>query len=223
MRHKQAFQRGHWQEARRPAAEWRPMPFGRWLDIPGLPPTPLRQACGGADEGSGSTWAALQRRGFVQVCDRTIEGRGYSLPHVTLSIRGRKFARELAGTPVERRAPGVLAQSTWKALAAAWNAGETGLIDTGGGWHGGIGWDTWLVLRNRTSGGDLTESVRRLEKYPKMRTERWVYYLRLSDAGRTYYMQRWEANSAAYPEIDAPNPITVLMPSILLPGKTRLR
>ncbi|WP_255807942.1 hypothetical protein [Deinococcus sp. KNUC1210] len=37
-----------------------------------------------------------------------------------------------------------------------------------------------------------------------------MYFLRLNEAGCAYYRERWAANSAAYPDVEAPNPITVL-------------
>lgn len=211
-RHKRAFQSGEWAESRRPSSDWRGMPFGRWTDILGQPPTALREACGGADEGSGSTWASLARRGLVRLQDRQAWGHPVELPHVTLTPKGRKLARELTGTVVERRAPGVLARSTWKALAAAWNAGEAGLRDPGGSWYGGVHWNTWLLLLNRRS-GPLVESRSQEERHPTLGAYRQVYFLRLNEAGCTYYRERWAANSAAYPDVEAPNPITVLLSS----------
>ncbi|MXV21847.1 hypothetical protein [Deinococcus xianganensis] len=206
--HKAAFERGDFNESRRAAADWRAMPFGRRIDLSGQPATPLREACGGADEGSGATWAALERRGLVQVTDRAVHfsAAGLVLPHVTLTVAGRRAARALQGEPAsERAAPGVLARSTWKALAAARRAGDAGVKDEqGGGWYGGIPWSVWLRLRN-FKGGDLVTEFNHPGD-PSRGVWSRDHFIRLSGRGQVYYVSKWAANHAAYPDIDAPAP-----------------
>lgn len=212
--HALAFRRGSFEESRRPASDWRAMPFGRFQDVRGCPPTPLRQECGGADEGSGSTWAALERRGLVTVAERQPHGAlgDSTLPHVTLTPKGRRLARELKGETVQPKLRGVLARSTWAALAAAWQAGPAGLRDDGGGWYGDMPWDTWLLLRNRRGGDDLVEEFSVREPSPRQgdpgHHER-VSFLRLTERGRAFYAERWAVNQAAHPEVDAPSPLEV--------------
>lgn len=205
--HKAAFERGDFTESRRAAADWRAMPFGRRLDLAGQPATPLREACGGADEGSGATWAALERRGLVHVQNRAVHAcaAGLVLPHVTLTTAGRKLARTLPGESApERRAPGVLSRGSWKALASAKRAGEAGVKDEqGGGWYGGIPWGVWLRLRN-FKGGDLVEEFSHLvQVFGNWRRE---HFIRLSERGQVYYVSKWRANRDAYPDIEAPAP-----------------
>lgn len=211
--HKRAYQRGNFDESRRPASDWRAMPFGVILGYGGPVPTMLRRECGGADEGSGSAWAALAKRGLLTVQDRDVHYHpGEVLPRITLTTKGRKLARELSGQKLEKRPKGVLMRSTWRTLAAAWAAGETGLQSRGGGDYGGVSWDTWLSLLNYRTGGrrvPLVQEFSRKEPLP-LRDDPYhhqnVYFIRLTEAGRAFYVQRWEANHAAYPDIEAPKP-----------------
>lgn len=153
--HKMAFQRGRFDEASRPATDWRAMPFGVNFGYGGAVPTMLRKECGGADEGSGSTWAALERRGLLSVRERETYGySGQVLPHIALTPKGRKLARILKGEPLAAKPKGALARATWKALAAGWKAGEQGLWDErGGDWYGGVNGDIWLMLTRSTRTG----------------------------------------------------------------------
>jgi len=212
--HKEAFGRGDFDESCRPAADWRAMPFGRRDDFEARPPTPLREACGGADEGSGATWAALARRRLVSVQDRPVHRSpcGLILPHVTLTPAGRRMALALKGEAPMPRAPGVLAYGTWRALSAAQRAGRAGLKDDqGGGWYGGIPWRTWLLLRNFRGGGLVEEFSRWVPQPQRLNPghrER-EHFIRLSERGCTYYASKWAANRDAYPDIDAPDPSEV--------------
>ncbi|ABW35086.1 hypothetical protein Dgeo_3045 (plasmid) [Deinococcus geothermalis DSM 11300] len=211
--HSQAFARGDLSEAQRPASEWRWMPYGRWLHLWGTPPTPLREEItrDEVDEGTGSTWAALERRGLIETQSREVRAGGvkYHLQHVKLTVKGRKLARQLAGHgPAVPK--GVISPWSWKALALAWQAGEGGVPGEGGGRYGGIGWGTWLVLRNRRNGRDLVEEfVHHRETWLTAQgtySGQDVYHIRLTEAGRAYYRERWAANHAEYPDVEAPEP-----------------
>ena len=208
--HAQAFQRGRFDESRRPASDWRAMPFGVNYGYGGAVPTMLRKECGGADEGSGATWAALERRGLLTVRERdTYDYPSQVLPHVTLTTKGRKLARELRGEKAPTKQKGALARSTWKALAAGWKAGELGLWDErGGDWYGGVSGDTWLMLTRSTKTRPAWfTSVQRPR--PKGRPTLLAgpeYGVKINAEGRAKYWASWEVNKAKHPDIDAPNP-----------------
>lgn len=140
--HKRSFNAGDWGESRRPASEWRWIPFGRFLHLRGQPPTPLREACPDVDEGSGSTWSALGRRGLLEVQERPVylAGGAYRLLHVHLFPKGRKLARSLKTEQPPAPPKGSNSRWTWRALATAYAAGEEGVPGAGGGTFGGIGW-----------------------------------------------------------------------------------
>lgn len=211
--HKQAFGRGDFDESRRPASDWRAMPFGVLHGYGGPIPTMLRRECGGADEGSGSTWAALARRGLLLVQDRpTYRHPDQPLPHITLTTAGRKQARELKGEKAQRKPRGALSRATWKALAAGYRAGDQGLWDEkGGSWYGGVSWDLWLMLLRHTGRRPrwfeeisrlLTEEERRATFALSSR----VHGVKITAEGRYKYVEAWAVNHPLYPDIDAPEP-----------------
>lgn len=138
------FVRGRPDPERTPAAVWRAMPYGRWQHrvLEGKPPTPLRQLLDPqlVSPGTGSTWKALVERGLVTVVEHAIFLPGmsrreqYALPHVSLTLAGRKLARELLGEvrPPRPRPPkppqGRLSDLAWRALAAAYAQEPRGLV-----------------------------------------------------------------------------------------------
>ncbi|MDP9766105.1 hypothetical protein [Deinococcus enclensis] len=214
--HKLAFQRGDFDESRRPASDWRAMPFGVLHGMGGPVPTMLRTECGGADEGSGATWAALARRGLLHVQDRaTYRHPDQPLPHITLTPAGRKYARELKGETPTTRPKGGLSRATWKALAAGYQAGEQGLWDErGGSWYGGVSWDVWLMLlRFRGSRPRWFEETSRWlteeERQTSFSLSGRVHGVKITDDGRYKYEQVWAVNHQLHPDIDAPQPSEV--------------
>lgn len=208
--HKRAFQRGDYDESRRPASEWRAMAFGVLYGTGGAVPTMLRNECKDVDEGSGSTWAALERRGLLTVQDREVRYHpGQVLPHVTLTPKGRKLARNLKGEKAPTKQKGEVSRSTWKALAAGWKAGEAGLWDDrGGDWYGGVSGDTWLMLTrgNKQRGRWFTDVQRPAQESRPLSYSRYEYGVKIAAEGRQKYAESWEVNSAKYPDIDSPDP-----------------
>lgn len=214
--HAQAFQRGRFDESSRPASDWRAMPFSVTYGYGGAVPTMLRKECGGADEGSGSTWAVLKRRGLLTVRDRdTYDYPGQVLPHITLTTRGRKLARELKGEKLPAKPKGALSRSTWKALVAGWKAGESGLWDErGGDWFGGISWDTWLMLvrgtKHRRPWFDgISRSMPDEHKQHIFALTGQQHGVKINVEGMRKYLQSWAVNHQLYPDIDAPDPMRV--------------
>lgn len=208
--HKRAFGRGDYDESRRPASDWRAMAFGVLYGIGGAVPTMLRNECKDVDEGSGSTWAALERRGLLTVKDREVRFHpGQHLPHITLTTKGRKLARELKGEKAPTKQKGEVSRSTWKALAAGWKAGEAGLWDDrGGDWYGGISGDIWLLLTRSTKQREqwFSEVQRRAHEGEPASFGGYRYGVKITPAGVAKYWESWEVNSAKYPDVDAPNP-----------------
>ncbi|WP_291427105.1 hypothetical protein [Deinococcus sp.] len=209
--HKRAFQRGDYDESRRPASDWRAMAFGVLHGIGGAVPTMLRNECkGDVDEGSGSTWAALERRELLSVKDQEVRYHpGQILPHITLTPKGRKLARELKGDKAPTKQKGEVSRSTWKALVAGWIAGEAGLWDErGGDWYGGVSGDTWLMLTRRTKqrAAWFTDVQRRAAEGQPASFGGFQYGVKITPAGIAKYWDSWEVNRAKYPDIDAPNP-----------------
>lgn len=209
--HKRAFQRGDYDESRRPACEWRAMAFGVLYGPGGAVPTMLRNECkGDVDEGSGSTWAALERRGLLKVKVRDVRFHpGQVLPHITLTPKGRKLARDLKGEKAATKKPGEVSRSTWKALAAGWSAGEAGLWDEkGGDWYGGVSGDTWLMLTRSTKQRErwFSEVQRHAADGELASFGGFRYGVKITPAGIAKYWDSWEVNREKYPDIDASNP-----------------
>jgi hypothetical protein len=78
-----------------------------------------------------------------------------------------------------------------------------------GGSYGGIGWATWLILRNSRFGDLVEEFVHHRKAQPLIYDPGHthdIWHIRITHAGRAYYLKRWEANVAAHPDVDAPNP-----------------
>ncbi|MBZ9752160.1 hypothetical protein GO986_12005 [Deinococcus sp. HMF7620] len=211
--HKLAFGRGDFDESRRPASDWRALPFGVLHGLGGPIPTMLRTECQGADEGSGSTWSALARRGLLTVQHRpTYRHPDQPLPHITLTAAGRKHARELKGEKPAPKPKGALSRATWKALAAGYRAGDQGLWDErGGSWYGGVSWDMWLLLlRFRGSRPRWFEEVSRLlteeERRSALVLGHRLHGVQITEEGRWKYEQAWAVNHQLHPDIEAPNP-----------------
>lgn len=194
---------------RRPAAEWRWLPYGCWEHWAGRPPTPLRECLAGLNtklisEGTGSTWRALAQRGLLEVGDQVPylvadlpEVMHYSLPHIRLTTAGRKLARQLAGEVREPKPSKVLARATWQLLGQLWEQDPD-------------------AVRYRMPAYCSSEAFLRLERSLPLKKvlgqanhERLVLgwpTAGLTTVGRIYYYQHYAANVAAYPDIVAPDP-----------------
>lgn len=195
-----AWHRGH---QRRQADEWRWLVYGRtvWGDETPLRVEVQRQA-GGVDEGTGSTWIALKRRGLL--LHRACSGPfGESWCEVRLTPKGRKLARELSSEPAKvRLPPGTLREWHWQALAQAWEAGEAGLERSPGSWR------TWERLVNYKAGALVKEFSVRVQRRrvdgSVQLDEEWR--LRCTEEGRVFYQREWERYQQMYPDVKAPEP-----------------
>ena len=192
--------------ARRPASEWRWQRYGTSVEGDKSALKAELLTSGLVDQGTGSTWAALVDRGLAISeirMERVPTPLGIANERalwVQLTPKGRKLARSLTGET--RKPAGVLSEYSWRALAAAWAAGDDGLMGSGGS-YGGIGWGTWLVLRNRPRGGDLVDEFQKPEDGRGWDAPRRI---RLTPLGQQTYCARYAAHRAAYPHIDAPDP-----------------
>ncbi len=195
---------------KRLAEEW------RWLlyaDLAGGA-TPLKRALereGLVDAGTGSTFIALERRGLISHRER-FEPNILSfepLTSVRLTRKGRKEARALLGESAPKKLPkGTLREWHWNALARLYEAGgELDSAQHASGCYGGIGWKTWLRLRDYydTGKGLVKEHSRYVQREGKWEGDR-VYYIKFTDSGREFYQQNWQKYREMYPNIEAPKP-----------------
>jgi hypothetical protein len=204
---KLAGARGRWNST--PASEW------RWMPYNASSTALLRriQDAGYRDEGTGSTFAALERRGLV-LCKYEPGSIGAPILFVQITKVGRKLVREGLGLKAPRALPtGTLREWHWKALVCAYQAGSAGVRE----WPKGIGQGTLLRLEDyRIKGQDrpLIETARvPCEPYLRRRwpgddgvmsTERSV--TRITPFGEQFYRDNWQQYRELYPEVNAPAP-----------------
>lgn len=107
------------------------------------------------DEGTGSTFNALEVRGFIK-CKYTRKrrdgGRETLERFLMLQItkEGRALVRSATGEKAYRPgASGILREWRWKAMDEAWKARPAGLKSEYGENYGHISWNTWLRLREQ--------------------------------------------------------------------------
>ena len=216
-------QRGAWNRGQRvqPATEW------RWIAY-GTAESMLRWQLLEAhlvDEGTGSTFESLERRGLIE-CRYERDPLGIPILLVKMTIKGRRLARSLTGEQRERPlSTGTLREWHWKALAVAYQAGDEGVKQeySGSGRYGGIGWNTWLRLRDYKHQGKEQPLIREASTWVQVRRsvftgrprpddyeERTVaeqeHRLSITAFGRTYYAQNWQRYRQLYPEVEAPAP-----------------
>jgi hypothetical protein len=199
--------RGRWNST--PASVWRWIPY----NTSGSALLRRIQEAGYQDQGTGSTFEALERRGLV-LCRYEPGSLGSPLLFVQMTKAGRKVVREGLNLPKPKALlPGTLREWHWRALVHAYKAGAAGVRD----WPQGIGWNTWLRLRDyRVQGQNrplVEEATVTDEPYLRRRwpgdagvvtTERSV--LRITDFGRQYYRENWQRYRELYPQVDAPEP-----------------
>lgn len=196
--------------SKRPAEEW------RWLlyaDLAGGA-TPLKRLLereGVVDAGTGSTFSALERRGLINHRER-YEPHIASLEPLTsvrLTRKGRKEARSLLGESAPKKLPkGTLREWHWNALARLYEAGgELSSELHTSGCYGGIGWKTWLRLRDYydTGIGLAKEHSRYVQRQGKWEGDR-VYVIRITEKGREFYKVNYEKYRELYPDVEAPKP-----------------
>jgi hypothetical protein len=182
---------GRWNNT--PASVWRWMPYNA-ADAPLLNKI---QGAGYRDEGTGSTFAALERRGLM-LCKYESDAFGFSILFVQITKEGRKMVRDALGIKGPK-APvvGTLQEWHWRALAKAYTAGEHGVREEGIG-YGRIGWNTWLRLRDYKIHG---------VEYPLIRNG-----VSITPFGIGFYDRSYARYAEMYPAVSAPAPAQVVDP-----------
>jgi len=171
--------------------------------------SPLRRrlnASGLVNTGTGSTFQALEKRGYIR-CRYSYPGT--KVLDIQMTPKGRKLVREMTAKSPERPQVGTLRQWHWKALAEAWKGRPEGLKSKDG-YYGRISWNTWLRLRDYKEEGEarpLVEEYRIWGEYnPRLRCTPYIYWIRLSAFGEQYYRDNWQQYHELYPGVDAPAP-----------------
>ncbi len=214
----EADERGTWKrgERRRPARQWRWMEYGVFNGVGSTLYTKLylRQL---VDEGTGSTFNALEKRGFITCKYTHIRRSGQKVLDSFLMLQitstGRKLVRTATGDRREKRLlPGTLREWHWKAMVEAWKARPAGIMADYGD-YGGIGWNTWLRLRDYKAGALIEEyqtwtQVQRSTYGQTWPESRPVYWLRLTSFGEQFYWEQWAKYRELYPQVEAPAPET---------------
>ncbi|AFY85501.1 hypothetical protein [Oscillatoria acuminata] len=183
----------------RPADEWR---WIEYLELFGNS-SQLRQKLKTAkvvDPGTGSTFKALWTRKLIEIdyCYQVSDWFKCKLTRL-----GRAVVRAGLGIQSEKKLPPrTLRDYQWKALVAAWNAGDEGLAaDDYRAGYGGYSWQyCWLRLRNwneRYGKNGLVQEFRQDWKSS---------CLGITEEGRNFYRENWQKYRELYPEVEAPEP-----------------
>lgn len=220
---READERGAWNRGQRvrPAAEWRWIAYNTSESL-------LRFALQQAklvDEGTGSTFASLERRGLIE-CRYECDPLGIPILLVKMTTKGRRLARSLTGEQRERPLPtGTLREWHWKALIVAYQAGEEGVKQdyAYSGRYGAIGWNTWLRLRDYKYHGKEQPLIAETSTWVQVRRSVWTgrprpddyeertvseqeHRLYITAFGQRYYAEQWQRYRQLYPEVEAPAP-----------------
>jgi hypothetical protein len=221
--------RGAWRrgEDRKPAAVFRRIPYDNG---PLGSQTSLQITLSGKgvyDSGAGATWHALAARALVKVHHYQAQTALGPVPCIDVEItsKGRKLIRARLGEKVPRKLPaGTLREWHWKAMARAYHAGAHGVPrclnreweeavgagslpkddDWGSGEYGGIGWNTWLRLRDYKAGALVEEFKAKWRELGH--SIEAIYRIRLTPFGRELYRREHARYRELYPEVDAPAP-----------------
>ncbi len=207
----EADERGMWKcgGTPRPAREWRWMEYGVFSGVGSTLYTKLylRKLI---DEGTGSTFNALESRGFI-TCKYTRTRRGGertfdSFLMLQITKEGRALVREATGAKAHRPGePGMLREWHWKAMVEAWKSRPAG-VESVNSYYGHIGWNTWLRLRDFKA-GPLVEEYRTDGPYlAHVGYSVDIHWIRLTLFGEQYYRDNWQRYRDLYPEVDAPMP-----------------
>lgn len=188
----------------RPADEWRWIKYG--YDEYGNP-TPLLAAIQKlrmVDQGTGSTFEALEIRGLIVMKHNT--GIIKDIPWVRMTPKGRKLVRSATQEQRPKRLPpGTLREWHWRALVKVYEAHLNGDVGVGSKWglgdYGGISWNTWLRLKFYKDSQLITEhEVRGNDAFDVQ------YYIRITDFGIQFYNTEWSRYRELYPDVEAPKP-----------------
>ena len=220
---READQRGAWNRGQRvlPTAEWRWIAYTTSESMLRLQLLEAHLV----DEGTGSTFESLERRGLIE-CRYERDPLGIPILLVKMTTKGRRLARSLTGEQRERPLPtGTLREWHWKALVVAYQAGDEGVKQeyAFSGRYGGIGWNTWLRLRDYKHQGTeqplITEEstwvqMRRMvfigrprpNDYEERTVSEQEQRLSITSFGQRYYEEYWQRYRQLYPEVEAPAP-----------------
>jgi hypothetical protein len=204
---KAAAARGRWNST--PASVWRWMPY----NAAGASLLDKVESMGYRDRGTGSTFAALERRGLI-LCRYERDVLGIPILFVQITKAGRKLVRDALGLKAPKALPpGTLREWHWRALVHVYRAGEQGVEE----WPRGIGHMTIRRLEEyRVKGHE-----RPLIGYVKIPCEPYVRkrwpgdegyladvreVLRITAFGREYYRENWQRYRELYPDVEAPAP-----------------
>jgi hypothetical protein len=161
------------------------------------------------DEGTGSTWQALARRGLIKT--RYVGHplvRRAELLEVQLTPLGRRMMRTVEpGTTKRRRPPGTLTEWQWRCLVQIYAAMPEGISYEYG--YQGIG-DTTIRRLEEGQDGKLVQEVdpETGEAAAPWWSAKGRRALRLTERGRAYYLQHHAAYRERYPDVAAPAPNT---------------
>jgi hypothetical protein len=192
----------------RPANEWRWIHYGDTQ----IGPSPLKYALQQlklVDPGTGSTFEALEKRGYVlmkyEQAKDPVFGGWFTIVYTQITPKGRKLVRGATGEQREKPLPtGTLREWHWRALCRAYVRGEQGMdydIDTGDGF-GYVSWNTCLRLRDyRVQGQD--RPLIREGHWSEPRTQAALV---ITPYGEQYYYENWQRYRDLYPDVDAPKP-----------------
>jgi len=214
----EADERGMWKRGGtpRPAREWRWMEYGVFNGIGSMLYTKLylRKLI---DEGTGSTFNALETRGYV-TCKYTNTRRNGermfdSFLMLQITKEGRSLVRSATGAKAYRpSAPGVLREWHWRAMVLAWKDRPAG-VQASSGWYGdygNIGWNTWLRLKQYKVKGEEMPLIEEYQTKGSYNATTGVthdlYWLRLTPFGEQFYRDNWQRYHDLYPDVDAPTP-----------------
>lgn len=213
-------------ERMRSARDWRTQPADEWRWIlyanTAYGHTSLKQAikdAGMVDPGTGSTFKALEVRGYILARSEgaTPHPRSDLIVYVRLTTKGRRLVRQALGITSPARLPvGTLREWHWRALCRAYVRGDQGIAydtDTGDGF-GYVSWKTILRLRDYKVRGE-EKSLIEEKKFPGTHTSTLAGYtfqpgyeirLCITDFGKRYYRENWQRYRDLYPAVDAPPP-----------------
>jgi hypothetical protein len=208
----EADERGMWKRGGTPraASVWRWMEYGVFSGVGSTLYTKLylRKLI---DEGTGSTFNALEKRGFI-ICKYTSKRRDGGpqtlepFLMVQITTQGRRLVRAATGAQAYRPgAPGVLKEWHWIAMVKAWKARPAGVKDENG-YYGHISWNTWLRLRDYKAGALVEEYSTGGSYLAHVGYSRDIHWLRLTPFGEQFYRDNWQQYCELYPEVDAPTP-----------------
>ncbi|MGO1049185.1 hypothetical protein [Crossiella sp. CA198] len=194
-----------------PASEWRQITYDIKLpkEIAGYSSVQsvLRRQ-GEHDTGSGSTLAALRRRGLVSVIHDQVVVMPFGAVdriRVRLTTTGRAAARHGAGITAPASPPqGLMARWSLLALTRLYAAGERGLCNetTRDRADAAPSWNTLLHLRDRRDGSLIEEFV--ADRPDQDRHLLRQHRVRCSPLGRHHFAVHRACYAELYPDVDLP-------------------